>query len=97
MKAPRANIRSRSGTPDEYAVQKTWWLRPSVLTGKNAEAVGVDQERVFIRAMRCASIFHNAKPTRRNLIVHAVVESRTQSETYSSKPWRVKEPSRALR
>jgi len=65
---------SSRGTPLEICSWLTRCCKPSEVTGKNAESVLVDQEWVFVGAVRRAAVFHDAKPSGGDLVGHAMVE-----------------------
>ena len=42
--------------------------------GKYADALFIDQKRIFVRAMRRAAVFHDAQETGGDLVLHAIVK-----------------------
>ena len=66
---------------------------PSDVIGSTLKPVLVDQERIFVGAVRRAAILDDAQPPGRDLVGTRWSSRITQSETYSSMPWRVSVPS----
>ena len=62
------------GNARRYALQRRVMLKGQRGHGQHADAVGIDEEGIFVRAVVGAAVFDDAQAPRRDLIVDAMVE-----------------------
>src|SRR6202012_416463 len=74
MKAAAIQHGVEVGYPRRDALLKNLVVETERGDGQHAKAVLVNEERIFIRSMGRAAIFHDAKSTRRNLVLDAMIE-----------------------